>query len=87
VRSLLAFADEVRSSADSGGFGSIRAKVLENLEKYVDPYVEDVLDLLRSADNQYPQRARAYLEVAADILTLAKNDKSGQIVRRRLAAA
>ncbi|MBX3479922.1 MAG: hypothetical protein KF842_05950 [Caulobacter sp.] len=84
---LLTFAEEARSSADSGGFGATRAKILDNLEKHLDPYVEDVLEYLRSADADNPSRARAYLEVAADILTLAKDEKAGQIVRRRLAAA
>lgn len=85
--SLLTFAEEVRSSADGGGFGATRAKILDNLEKHLDPYVEDVLEHLRSPDADNLPRARAYLEVAADILSLAKDEKAGQIVRRRLAAA
>ncbi|MBI1405851.1 MAG: hypothetical protein GC145_06975 [Caulobacter sp.] len=85
--SLLTFAEEVRSSADSGGFGATRARILDSLEKHLDPYVEDVLEYLRSPDADNLPRARAYLEVAADILTLAKDEKAGQIVRRRLAAA
>ncbi|NBB15313.1 hypothetical protein GVN21_08085 [Caulobacter sp. SLTY] len=85
--SLLAFAEEVRSSADTGGFGSTRARILESIEKHIDPYVEDLLEHLRSDEDDNPGRTRAFLEAAADILSLAKDEKAGQIVRRRLAAA
>ncbi|WGM40176.1 hypothetical protein AMEJIAPC_03117 [Caulobacter sp. NIBR1757] len=85
--SLLAFAEEVRSSADNGGFGSTRARILEAVEKHIDPYVEDALEHLRSEEVEHPDRVRAFLVIAADILTLAKDDKAAQIVRRRLAAA
>jgi hypothetical protein len=85
--SLLAFAEEVRSSADTGGFGATRARILESIEKHIDPYVEDLLDHLRAPDSENPDRTRAFLEAAADILALAKDEKAGQIVRRRLAAA
>ncbi|HYE45953.1 MAG TPA: hypothetical protein VEA44_09310, partial [Caulobacter sp.] len=87
ARSLLAFAEEVRSSADTGGFGSTRSRILESIEKHIDPYVEELLEHLRSPDIDNPDRTRAFLEVAADILSLAKDEKAGQIVRRRLAAA
>eukprot|EP01030_Chromulinospumella_sphaerica_P022710 gene22710-22704_t len=85
--SLLAFAEEVRSSADTGGFGSTRARILEAVDKHIDPYVEDALEYLRSDEVEEPVRVRAFLAIAADILTLSKDDKAAQIVRRRLAAA
>lgn len=86
---LLAFAQEVRSSADSGGFGALRTRMLETVEKHADPYVEDLLDLIRSpeTDAVKAERGRALAEVAAQVLTLAKDEKTGEIVRRRLAAA
>ncbi len=85
--SLLAFSEEVRSSADSGGFGSTRTRILEAVDKHIDPYVEDALEHLRSDEVEDPARVRAFLGIAADILFLAKDDKAAQIVRRRLAAA
>jgi hypothetical protein len=85
--SLLAFSEEVRSSADTGGFGATRARILEAVEKHIDPYVEDCLEHLRSGEVEDPGRVRAFLAIAADILTLSKDDKAAQIVRRRLAAA
>ena len=85
--SLLAFAEEVRSSADTGGFGATRARILEAVDRHIDPYVEDALEHLRSDEVEVPERVRAFLSIAADILTLSKDEKTAQIVRRRLAAA
>ncbi|MDB5469238.1 MAG: hypothetical protein JWR84_798 [Caulobacter sp.] len=85
--SLLAFSEEVRSSADTGGFGATRARILEAVDKHIDPYVEDALEHLRSDEVEDPGRVRAFLAIAADILALCKDDKAAQIVRRRLAAA
>jgi hypothetical protein len=85
--SLLAFAEEVRSNADTGGFGATRARILEAVDKHVEPYVEDALEQLRAEETEDPARVRAFLAVAADILALIKDEKAAQIVRRRLAAA
>jgi hypothetical protein len=88
---LLTFAHEVQRSAADGGFASTRAKVLETVEQRLDQYVEDLLDHLRTelepgAENDH-DRARAYLDIAADFFGLARDDKAAQIVRRRAAAA
>jgi hypothetical protein len=84
---LLTFMNEVRSSAAAGGFASARAKVLEALELRLDTYVEDVLEEIRAEDGIDPDRARAYLDIAAEFCGLARDEKSAQIVRRRAAAA
>lgn len=85
--SLLAFAEEVRSNADTGGFGATRARILEAVDNHIESYVEDALDHLRADEIEEPARVRAFLAVAADILALIKDEKAAQIVRRRLAAA
>jgi hypothetical protein len=84
---LLVFMDEVRSSAAAGGFASSRAKTLEALELRLDTYVERVLEEIRADDGVDPDRARAFLEVAAKLCGLARDEKAAQIVRRRAAAA
>lgn len=84
---LLTFADVVRSSAVDGGFGTVRTKVLDGLGKRIDQYVEDLLEQIRLGDVEDDDRAREYLGVAADLLSLARDDKSAAIVRRRAAAA
>ena len=84
---LLSFADAVRPCAPDGGFGAVRAKVLETLGKRLDQYVEDVLEQIRLGDVEDDERAREFLGVAANLLALARDDKSAAIVRRRAAAA
>ena len=84
---LLTFMSEVRSSAAHGGFASARAKTLEVLEPRLDAYVEDILDEIRGPDTSHVERARAFLEIAAEFCGLARDDKAAQIVRRRAAAA
>jgi hypothetical protein len=84
---LLSFAGELRSSAAAGGFAASRAKVLESVENRIDSYVEDVLADLHAADGVDTDRARAFLEVAAELCGLARDERAAQIVRRRAAAA
>ncbi len=84
---LLNFADGVRAEADGAGFGAVRTKVFEALETRLDSYVEDLLDRLRNNDGEPPERLRAYLEAAAEIVGVSRDEKSAQIVRRRAAAA
>jgi hypothetical protein len=84
---LLSFVGELRSSAAAGGFAASRAKVLESVENRIDSYVEDVLADLHAADGVDTDRARAFLEVAAELCGLARDERAAQIVRRRAAAA
>lgn len=84
---LLNFADGVRSEADGAGFGAVRTKVFEALETRMDTYVEDLLDRLRNNDGDPPERLRAFLAAAADIVGASRDEKSADIVRRRAAAA
>lgn len=85
--SLLSLADGVRGCASEAGFGGLRGKILENLAKHIDQYVEDVLEQIRLGDIEADGHARAYLEVAARLLGLARDAASASIVRRRAAAA
>jgi hypothetical protein len=85
--SLLAFADEIRADAATGGFGATRARILDAVEKHTDPYVVDLLDLLRTGDAESSARIRNYIEAAAQILGLIHDEKAADLVRRRLAAA
>jgi hypothetical protein len=84
---LLTFAEEVRSSANYGGFASARAKMLEKLGAYIDHYVEEVLDLLKTGDAENEEYAHAFLNVAADLNLLVQGEKAAELVRRRAVAA
>ena len=84
---LLTFAEEIRSSANYGGFASARSKMLEKLGAYIDHYVEEVLDLLKTGDAENEENAQAYLAVAADLNMLVQGEKAAELVRRRAIAA
>jgi len=84
---LLTFMQDVRSSAAAGGFAWARAKVLEALEHRLDSYVEDVLAEIHADDGVDHDRARIFLEIAAELCGLARDEQAAQIVRRRAAAA
>jgi hypothetical protein len=83
---FLHFAQEVRSSANYGGFAAARGKVLEKLGDMLDSYVEEVLDLVRTGDAEDETAAYAYLEVAAQVSQLVRDDKAAELVRRRATA-
>lgn len=80
---LLSFSEELRTAANYGGFSSTRNKMIEKLGEYLDHYVDDVLDLIRSKDVDDPQIAGAFLEHAAQFSQLIRGDKASDLVRRR----
>jgi hypothetical protein len=84
---LLSFSDELRTTANYGGFGSARTKLIEKLSEYIGHYVEEVVDHIRTDDITVLELANAYLEVAADLTQLVLGDKAGELVRRRAHAA
>jgi hypothetical protein len=83
---LLTFVQEVRSSANYGGFAAARGKLLEKLGDMLDTYVEEVLDHLRTGDVEDEAVGYAYLEIAAEVALLARDEKASELVRRRAAA-
>jgi hypothetical protein len=83
----LAFFDRCRPAAAQGGFGAVRNRAEEELTHRLDSYIEDILAMAHSGELASRENARAYLEVAADMTALARDEKSAQIVRRRAAAA
>jgi hypothetical protein len=83
---MLSFLHMVRGSASAGGYASLRAKTIEKLDERLDRYVEDVLDHLRAPDAEQANIARQYLDIAANLVGLYRDEKAAQIVRRRAAA-
>lgn len=83
----LAFCDEIRLASGHGGFGAARTKALETINERLDHYVEDILTSLRDPETGDRDRRRAFLEAAAGLMGLSRDDKAELIVRRRIAAA
>lgn len=84
---LLTFADEIRACASDGGFGGLRTRVLETLSQRIDQYADDLLEQMRLGDIEDDERPREYLDIAARLLSLARDKKSGALILRRAAAA
>jgi hypothetical protein len=83
----LSFFERCRATASQGGYGTIRAKAGEEITHRLDSYVEDILAMIHSGELDNLDHARAFIEVVADMVALAQDEKSAQIVRRRAAAA
>jgi len=84
---LLSFCEELRTTANYGGFASARTKTVEKLCEYIDHYVEDVLDMLRTGEADNHEFAWAYLQLAADLKRLLAGEKAAELIRRRAVAA
>jgi hypothetical protein len=84
---LLAFAHEVRASANHGGFASSRAKLIEAITETVNDHVEETLADLRSGEAPDGAIAMKHLETAATLMAALGDEKSPELIRRRAAAA
>jgi hypothetical protein len=86
AQGMLTFLHQIRTSAAAGGYASLRNKTIEKLNERLDRYVEDVLEHLRTPDIEDGELARQYLDIAATLVGLYRDEKAAQIVRRRAAA-
>lgn len=84
---LLSFTDELRSTANYGGFSTARNKLVEKLGEYIDHYVEEILDLVRTGDVEDRDVAEAFLERAANFDALIRGAKAADLIRRRAHSA
>ncbi len=84
---LLRFMSDVRSSGPGGGFASAWTKAQEVVGARLDAYVEELLEEIKADDHIDQAKARAFVEVAAELCGLARDEKAAQIVRRRATAA
>jgi len=87
ARALLTLLGETRQAAASGGFGALRSQVAETLSDWLEVYADELVHLLNAGEARDPGVAHQYLEIAAEFLSCAENDKAAQIVRRRAAVA
>jgi hypothetical protein len=83
---ILTFVSETRSSAGHGGFAMVRAKVIEELDKQVDLYAEDLIDELHE-EGDASGRVAELIDVAAGYLGLIRDPRAADLIKRRAAAA
>jgi hypothetical protein len=86
AEAMMAFVEQSRAAAMAGGYASTRTKMIEKLDDRLDHYVEDVLEYLRGDGADKAASARLYLDSAARLIGLLRDEKAAQIVRRRAAA-
>jgi hypothetical protein len=83
---LAALLSGCSTAAQVNGFSALRAKLIETQDQALQTYVQDVLDLTHGG--QAPvDIARAYLDVAAEVVGLIRDPKAAELVRRRAVAA
>jgi hypothetical protein len=88
ARSFLIFLNGVRGAAAQLGFGAAWTKTVDNIKARLDIYTEDLLEKLHApAADDDVGRVRQFLDIATEFIVLAADEKSAQIVRRRIAAA
>ena len=87
ARALLVLLSEARASAAVGGYGALRNQAAEKIAERLDVYADEVLHLINIGEAPDEQRARDYLEIAAEFIGMARDDKAAQIIRRRAAVA
>lgn len=87
AQAALAFVEGVRRAAARGGFGGLRARVLEALDSRIDTYAEDLLEELHTGRTQDADVVRERLRIAADFLGMVRDPEAAQIIRRRMVAA
>lgn len=86
AEAFLTLLDESRAAAATGGFAAARGRVMDALDKRLDQYCEDLLDLLNRKEADPPERARAYLQIGASFFERIKGANAAQIIRRRAAS-
>jgi hypothetical protein len=86
VMGLTALLSGCRTAAQVTGFGSLRSKVMEALDKTLDGYIQEVLDALHRSQGPV-DIAHAYLDICAELIGLVGDPKAADLVRRRAAAA
>lgn len=87
AKTMLTFIRDIRSSANYGGFAASRSRAIEKIAAYIDHYVEEVLDLVKTGDAPDEAVALAFLEIAADFSFLIHGEKAAELVRRRAISA
>jgi hypothetical protein len=87
AQAIMTFFEQVRIASVVGGYGVTRGKVGEEVTHRLDTYLEELLAAMHAGETEHLDAARAYLEIVAEFMGLAQDEKAAQIVRRRAAAA
>ncbi|MEW5685116.1 MAG: hypothetical protein AB1942_09370 [Pseudomonadota bacterium] len=84
---MLSFAEALHGTANYGGFSAGRNKLIEGLGGYIDAYVDEAVDMIRTGEAEELENAEAFLGVAGGFIQHLRGGKAGDLVRRRAHAA
>lgn len=84
---LLTFSEALHGTANYGGFSAGRNKMTESLGAYIDAYVDEAVEMIRTGETENLETAEAFLGVAAKFIQMLRGGKAGDLVRRRTHAA
>lgn len=87
ARALLSLMSDSRGAAAVLGCESQRRLSAEAAADRIDQYAEQILQALHDGDAPDQDRALALLELAAEFLSMTRNEQAGALVRRRAAVA
>lgn len=87
ARGLLVLVEASRASVAVGGYGALRGAVTDRVRERLEDYADQVLRQMNGAGPVDAERARVWLELAAEFLERVDAVKSADLVRRRAASA
>lgn len=87
ARTLLLFLDGVRAAGVAGGFGSLRAKTAAKVAERLIGYADEALASVNAGEAPDEALALDHVELAAEFLVLADDQRAAQTVRRRAGVA
>ena len=85
---MLGFLQEVRSAAERLGCMSLWTRVADEARMRLDAYADELIRNLRHMEeDDDPVRIRKFLEISAQMLAIVADERTAQLVRRRMAVA
>jgi hypothetical protein len=84
---LLTFTAALHGTANYGGFSAGHNKLIEGLGAYLDAYVDEAVEMIRTGETEAYENAEAFLGVAGRFMQHLRGPKAGDLVRRRAHAA
>ncbi len=87
AKCILAFVRDIRSTASAGGYASLHAKTLQELELVLDAYFEELLGLANGEDPLDADAAMVAFETVTDLMETLCGEEKAHVGRRRVASS
>jgi hypothetical protein len=87
AKCILAFVRDIRGTASAGGYASLHAKTLQELELILDAYFEELLGLANGEDPIDADAAMVAFETVTDLMDTLCGEEKAHVGRRRVASS